>query len=85
MTEIKLTTSEDDLAFCAELMAASEPWVTLKFDLAKCKKSLQGDHKEIYIAEYNGVFAGFVILQLYGVLRGYIQPFAQNRNTETRE
>lgn len=69
--EIKLTTDETDLVQCAELMSQSEPFVTLKFDLEKCKFAVKGD--EVYLAMVDGVMAGFVVLRLTGVLRGYIQ------------
>jgi ribosomal protein S18 acetylase RimI-like enzyme len=54
-------------------MCASEPWITLQFDLEKCKTAFSGDYKEVYIATVDGAYAGFVIIQLYGLLRGYIQ------------
>ena len=34
---------------------------------------MKGDYREIYLAEVEGVFVGFVVLMFMGVLRGYIQ------------
>jgi ribosomal protein S18 acetylase RimI-like enzyme len=71
--EIKLTTNENELNQCAELMSQSEPFTTLKFDYEKCKLAVRGDYKEVYLSIVENEFAGFVVLSFYGVLRGYIQ------------
>ena len=71
--EIKLTTNENELNQCAELMSQSEPFISLKFNFEKCKLAVRGDYKEVYIATEGDEFLGFVVLQFYGVLRGYIQ------------
>jgi ribosomal protein S18 acetylase RimI-like enzyme len=73
MLDIKLTHDENYLDECAKLMHESEPFVTLNFELDRCKVAVRGDYKETYLALYDGEFAGFVVLQLTGVLRGYIQ------------
>jgi len=71
--EITLCTDRHDVEKCAILMHHSEPWTTLGFDLKRCTDSLQGDYRECYIIKNSGTIAGFVVLQFYGLLRGYIQ------------
>jgi [ribosomal protein S18]-alanine N-acetyltransferase len=71
--EIKRTTDDKEIDACSMLMSQSEPFTTLQIDYEKCRKGMSGDYREIYIAEVNGEFAGFVVLMLAGVLRGYIQ------------
>ena len=71
--KIELTTNENELDQCAELMSQSEPFNTLRFNYEKCKLSVRGDYKEVYIASEGNEFLGFVVLQFYGTLRGYIQ------------
>ncbi|MBS1771519.1 MAG: GNAT family N-acetyltransferase [Bacteroidetes bacterium] len=71
--EIRRITTEEDIDTCAELMNISDPWITLQFDKQRCLMSLKGDYKELYGAYIDGNVAGFVIIQLYGTLRGYIQ------------
>jgi ribosomal protein S18 acetylase RimI-like enzyme len=71
--KIVLTTNENELDQCAELMSQSEPFNTLRFNYEKCKLSVRGDYKEVYIASEGNEFLGFVVLQFYGTLRGYIQ------------
>jgi [ribosomal protein S18]-alanine N-acetyltransferase len=71
--EIKLTTDEAELNNCARLMSSSEPFVSLKFEYEKCKLAVRGDYKEVYVATLGDECVGFVVLQFYGLLRGYIQ------------
>lgn len=71
--EFKLTTNEAELDKCADLTFHSEPFSRLKFTADVCRQIVRGDNKEVYIAYADGIFAGFVVLQLSGVLRGYIQ------------
>jgi ribosomal protein S18 acetylase RimI-like enzyme len=73
MPHIHQTHSEQELDLCEDLMHRSEPFITLQFSIDACKQAVRGDHKEVYIATVEGEFAGFVVIQLYGVLRGYIQ------------
>ncbi|MBK9727037.1 MAG: GNAT family N-acetyltransferase [Saprospiraceae bacterium] len=78
--EIKLTTNEGELNQCAELMSQSEPFTSLKFDIEKCKLAVRSDYKEVYLALEGNEFAGFVVLQYYGLLRGYIQTICIQPN-----
>lgn len=70
---VVLTTNETELNQCAELMSTSEPFVKLRFDYDRCCSAVRGDYKEVYLAKIGTTFAGFVVLQFYGPLRGYIQ------------
>jgi len=54
-------------------MSRSDPWITLQRNYEKCLLSLQGDFKEKFIVTENKEFAGFVILQMVGSFKGYIQ------------
>ena len=55
-------------------MATSEPWMTLRF--TRTLKIVQDPAKEAYVAEQKGTVAGFILLNLLGPLRGYIQVLA---------
>ena len=68
-----MTTKDYELAQCADLLYRSEPWITLNFSLEKCLAAMKGDFKEVYITKTEGKVTGFVVILLYGVLRGYIQ------------
>jgi ribosomal protein S18 acetylase RimI-like enzyme len=70
---IELTTNDTILDQCAALMSESEPFVRLKINFEKCTIAVRGDYKEVYIATEENEFLGFVVIQFYGVLKGYIQ------------
>jgi ribosomal protein S18 acetylase RimI-like enzyme len=73
-----------DVEWCARLMAASEPWITLRRDYAACRALLENPAKECYLARAEGERAGFIVLDVQGALTGYIQticiaPHARGR------
>jgi ribosomal protein S18 acetylase RimI-like enzyme len=69
----KLTTDLQDISFCTMMMAQSDPWITLRMNEELCLKAFEGPLKEIWILEMEGVIVGFVILQIGGTFKGYIQ------------
>lgn len=68
-----LTTDSQHIADCAMMMAKSDPWITLKIDYDQCLKAFEGSSKEIWVVEIDNLIAGFVILQIGGTFKGYIQ------------
>ncbi len=62
-----------EAAQCAQLMVTSEPWITLRLEIETALAVLADPAKEIYaIRDQSGV-AGFVVLDMRGLLRGYVQ------------
>lgn len=74
--DIRRLQSDAEAQQCAELMAHSEPWITLRRDYAESLRLLQNPAKEVYVARHAGQFAGFIILDSNGGFRGYIQTIA---------
>ena len=70
---ITLTSDPQEIAVCAQMMSATDPWITLDMNYEQCLKAFDGKCKEIYIIEKKNVIAGFVILQTAGTFSGYIQ------------
>ncbi|MFA5160860.1 MAG: N-acetyltransferase [Elusimicrobiales bacterium] len=70
---IAKTARPAELRACARLMAGSEPWLTLGRKYPACLKSLRGPGREVYALRENGAPAGFIVLQMLGVLKGYVQ------------
>jgi ribosomal-protein-alanine N-acetyltransferase len=70
---ITLTKDKNDFMRCAEIMAVTDPWLKLGMDIGICINAFEGDHREVYIAVYEGELAGFVIIQVTGTFSGYIQ------------
>lgn len=54
-------------------MSSSEPWITLGRDYNYCIEALQEKSKEIYIAKKDTQILGFIIIQMTGTFKGYIQ------------
>ena len=72
-TTIERTTNQEDFDYCALMMAKSDPWITLEMDFDLCIQAFSGASKEVYIIRNDEVIAGFVILQIDGSFKGYIQ------------
>jgi [ribosomal protein S18]-alanine N-acetyltransferase len=78
--DIYLTTDPHHFKICALMMSASEPWITFKMDYNDCIKAFDGPSKEIYVIEQKGNIEGFVVLQLSGTFKGYIQTLCVQGN-----
>jgi ribosomal-protein-alanine N-acetyltransferase len=72
-TTIERTTNQEDFDYCALMMAKSDPWITLEMGFDLCIQAFAGASKEVYIIRNDEVIAGFVILQMDGTFKGYIQ------------
>jgi [ribosomal protein S18]-alanine N-acetyltransferase len=65
--------TEAEAEACASLMAASEPWITLKRGYEASLSLLLDSSRERYVAHCGERLAGFIILNLQGAFVGYIQ------------
>jgi ribosomal-protein-alanine N-acetyltransferase len=70
---IELTTDPGDFDVCAQMMAGTDPWITLGMDLAYCLKAFEGSFKEVFVLNNKGGTIGFVVMQTQGTFKGYIQ------------
>jgi [ribosomal protein S18]-alanine N-acetyltransferase len=70
---ISRTKRTADLRHCARLMAATEPWLTLGLDYGACLRSVSAPLREVYAARGDGGALGFIVLQMTGTFKGYIQ------------
>ncbi|MDD2772541.1 MAG: GNAT family N-acetyltransferase [Elusimicrobiales bacterium] len=73
LPKITKTAQPAKLRACARLMSACEPWLTLGRKYGDCINALRGPGKEVYIAEKSGRLAGFIVLQMCGTFKGYVQ------------
>lgn len=65
--------TEDDIETCAQMMATSEPWITLKRTAEFLRPIIADPVKELHVVRDERGIAGFVILDLRGLLNGYVQ------------
>jgi ribosomal-protein-alanine N-acetyltransferase len=87
--EIRPFSSEADVLWAAAVMAASEPWITLRRDEKASRAILSDTEKERYVLLDDKERAGFLVLNLKGALAGYIQivcvaPAYRDRGVGTR-
>ena len=59
--------------WCAQLMASSEPWLTLRRTIDACRRLVSDPSREVYVARAAGELIGFLILAMMGPFPGYIQ------------
>lgn len=59
--------SEVDYAWCAQLMASTEPWITLGRDPSVCEAALRRPASELFIARHEEQKLGFILLTANGV------------------
>jgi ribosomal-protein-alanine N-acetyltransferase len=71
--EIRRIRGREEVSACAEIMAGSEPWITLKRTYEDSVKMLGDPARETYVALAGGSVVGFLILRMDGVFSGYIQ------------
>lgn len=65
--------SEAEAQWCARLMSASEPWVTLGRTYQESLERMRDDTRERYVARLGSVLAGFLVINMKGAFVGYIQ------------
>jgi ribosomal-protein-alanine N-acetyltransferase len=59
--------------WCAQLMASSEPWLTLGRTVEETRRGMQDPSREAYLAVQGADLVGFLILTLAGPFPGYLQ------------
>src|ERR1700676_1576943 len=59
----------NDYAWCAGLMASSEPWITLRRDFGSCLDTLSRPGTDLFVAidGENDLRAGFILVAPYGM------------------
>jgi ribosomal protein S18 acetylase RimI-like enzyme len=62
-----------EAAACAQMMLTTEPWITLRLTRENALATLYDTAKEVYAARDARGVAGFVIIDMRGLLRGYVQ------------
>ena len=57
---------EPEFEWCAQLMAGSEPWITLRREIQQCRASLRRPGGELFVAREAGQPVGFILIDPYG-------------------
>lgn len=73
---IHKTNHSPDVAWCAQLMASNEPWITLQRTGGDALALLEDPVSEVYILHHDKEPVGFVMIKMKGSFNGYIQNIA---------
>ena len=73
MVNIRKIQNRDEICKCAELMTDSEPWITLGRSYEDSIKILSDSTKEVYVGISSDILTGFIIIDMNGPFRGYLQ------------
>lgn len=73
--------SHADFPWCAQVMAATDPWLTLRHDPAACEADLHRPGSDLFIARRGNERIGFVLLTTNGLAGSpYIAAIAVAEN-----
>ena len=70
--EIRPLRGIEEAQACVDLMRGSDPWVTLGFDPEAALKGFTDSRREVYVTYDNEGMAGFVSIDMRGLVAGYI-------------
>jgi ribosomal protein S18 acetylase RimI-like enzyme len=73
MIVIRKIATREEIETCAQMMANSEPWITLGRDYEASIETLSVSTKEVYIGLIDREIVGFIILNMQGAFIGYLQ------------
>ncbi|HET9343993.1 MAG TPA: N-acetyltransferase [Candidatus Eremiobacteraceae bacterium] len=59
---------DDDREWCAQLMASSEPWLTLGRTIDQTRPLFHRTDSELYVARRDGMACGFLLLRDRGII-----------------
>jgi ribosomal protein S18 acetylase RimI-like enzyme len=82
---VRSLAGDEEARVCAEIMATSEPWITLGRTTEQALRILADrDVQEVYVAVHEGDVVGFLILVLKGAFIGYIRTVAVHADWRSR-
>jgi ribosomal protein S18 acetylase RimI-like enzyme len=82
---IRRLADDGEARVCAEIMATSDPWLTLGRTREQALRILSDrEVQEIYVAVHEDSVVGFVILVLKGAFIGYIRTVAVHADWRSR-
>jgi [ribosomal protein S18]-alanine N-acetyltransferase len=71
--EIKKLQDKHKGEVCAQMMADSEPWITLGRGYDVLLKAVMSSSREVYFAALKDEIAGFIMINMHGTFVGYVQ------------
>lgn len=84
IVSIQKTSAIEDLEWCARLMAANEPWITLQRGFEDSIALLRDPLNEVYLLTQGSRRVGFIMIKLKGSFTGYIQTIVIKEDARGR-
>jgi len=72
---VRLSTEREKTA-CAELMAGSETWITLRIPMDEIMKTLSDPLHEVFVAYVEDEIVGTMVIHTGGAFSGYLKSIA---------
>jgi ribosomal protein S18 acetylase RimI-like enzyme len=76
--------SAEEAAACARMLVTTEPWITLQLTLERALERLSDARYESYAVRDDDGIAGFIVLDMHGLLAGYIQTVCVRPDQQRR-
>jgi [ribosomal protein S18]-alanine N-acetyltransferase len=57
---------ESEFEWCAQLMAGTDPWITLRREINQCRAALRRPGGELFVGREAGQPVGFILINPYG-------------------
>ncbi|MBI3732332.1 MAG: GNAT family N-acetyltransferase [Chloroflexi bacterium] len=73
---ISLMATDAEREACAQIMALSDPWVTLGYTHGELRERFDAPGVEVYVLTEDERVAAFAVVSMRGILSGYLQSIA---------
>jgi ribosomal-protein-alanine N-acetyltransferase len=76
VADIRSLADDAEAEACAEIMATSDPWMTLGRAYDRCLATMRDESLERYVAMSGREVVGFVLIAMRGTFSGYVKSLA---------
>ena len=84
MEEIRPLATTAEAKRCAQMMCATDPWITLGRTFDECLIVIQNAEQEVYVIADGDRLLGFIILVMRGAFIGYIRSICVDAEARGR-
>lgn len=84
MEEIRPLANADEAKRCAEMMCATDPWITLGRTYDQCLTVVETPDQEAYVSADGDQILGFILLVMRGAFTGYIRSICVDAQARGR-
>ncbi|MEN8121421.1 MAG: N-acetyltransferase [Bacteroidota bacterium] len=82
--DIRKVSTEAEKMICANIMASTEPWITLGINYDKLMNTINDSLNEVFVAYVQKEIIGTIIIQTKGAFSGYLKSIAIKTNWQDK-